>query len=89
MSFGLGSNLSVTRLADERLAAMDVAPPASPPHQVLVKTARGGDSAWMSAACNSTCVHEAGPRGAHSGHSFTVAVFFSVGGQEPGEHFCA
>lgn len=89
MSFGTGSNLSVTRLANERLAAMDVAPPASPPYQVLVKTACGGESAWMSAACNSTCVHEAGPRGTATGHSFTVAVFFSVGGQEPGEHFCA
>ena len=78
------------RLPDERLRGMGVALPKQMPaaSSRLHKSARGGESAFLSASCNATHLHRAGKRGAANVDvAFTVAVFFQAAVGQPGGHF--
>ena len=91
MSFGAGSDLEVVRFPDERLRGMGVALPEQMPaaSSRLRKSARGGESAFLSDSCNATHLHRAGKRGAANVDvvAFTVAVFFQAAVGQPGGHF--
>ena len=76
------------RLPGERLRALGVDAAAGADAAAcytMRKTARGGESAWLSPSCNATHVHKAGS--ARDMCGFTVAVFFGDARAAPGDHF--